>query len=183
EGCAACLATLQVLSGQDDPLLAELRHPIPPELFSAPFELEPTISASPMSPSHGRDVAAALPVIPGYEIIKELGHGGMGVVYKARQLKANRVVALKMIRAPVHPSLERKVRFKIEAELCARLQHANIVQIHDVDEHEGLPFFSLEFCSGGPLNERLQGRPLPWRKAGELAETLARPVHHAPSRA
>jgi WD40 repeat protein/tRNA A-37 threonylcarbamoyl transferase component Bud32 len=126
--------------------------------------------------------ARPLPAIPGYEILQELGRGGMGVVYKARQLKANRVVALKMIRAPVHASLEHKVRFKIEAELCARLQHPNIVQIHDVDENEELPFFSLEFCPGGPLNERLQGRPLPWRKAGELAETLARAVQHAHSR-
>src|SRR5262249_23566106 len=64
----------------------------------------------------------------------------------------------------------------------ARLQHTNIVQIHDVDEHEGLPFFSLEFCPGGPLSERLQGRPWPWQKAGELAETLARAVQHAHSR-
>jgi WD40 repeat protein/tRNA A-37 threonylcarbamoyl transferase component Bud32 len=120
--------------------------------------------------------------LPGYEILEELGHGGMGVVYKARQLKANRVVALKMILARVHSSLEHKVRFKIEAELCARLQHPNIVQIHQVDEHDGLPFFSLEYCAGGPLNERLKGRPLPWRKAGELAETLARAVQHAHSR-
>jgi WD40 repeat protein/serine/threonine protein kinase len=122
------------------------------------------------------------PALPGYEILEELGRGGMGVVYKARQLKANRIVALKMILAPVHSSLEHKVRFKIEAELCARLHHPNIVQIHQVDEHDGLPFFSLEFCAGGPLNERLKGRSLPWRKSAELAETLARAVQHAHSR-
>ena len=118
-------------------------------------------------------------VVPGYEILGELGHGGMGVVYKARQIKANRVVALKMILARAHASLEEKVRFQIEAEAIARLQHANIVQLHDVGEHDGLPFFSLEFCDGGSLDRKLKSQTLPAKEAAHLVEMLARAMHYA----
>src|SRR5262249_8492077 len=88
-------------------------------------------------------------------------------------------VALKMILAGVHASPPELSRFRAEAEAVARLQHPNIVQIHEVGEHDGLPFFSLEFCPGGSLAQRLSGPPLEPSRAAELVEVLARAVHHA----
>jgi WD40 repeat protein/tRNA A-37 threonylcarbamoyl transferase component Bud32 len=111
--------------------------------------------------------------IPGYEIRGELGRGGMGVVYKARQVKLDRVVALKMILAGSHAGEMGLTRFRTEAEAVARLQHPGIVQIYEVGEHNGLPFFSLEFCPGGSLDKKLGGTPQPPREAAALVEKLA----------
>jgi formylglycine-generating enzyme required for sulfatase activity len=119
------------------------------------------------------------PEIPGYEILGICGHGGMGVVYRARQLGANRLVALKMLRAVEHASPTDRLRFQIETEAVARLQHAHIVQLYEVGEVRGQPFFSLEFCDGGTLTEQLKKqRPTP-REAAALIETLARAMHYA----
>ena len=117
--------------------------------------------------------------VPGYEVLEELGRGGMGVVYKARQIKLNRVVALKMILSGAHAGEADLARFRTEAEAIARLQHPNIVAVYEVGEHEGKPFFSLEFCPGGSLEKKLDGTPLPTEKAAELVECLARAVHAA----
>ena len=125
----------------------------------------------------------ALPVrverIPGYEILGELGRGGMGVVYKARQLRLNRVVALKMILSGSYAGVTDLARFQKEAQALARVQHPNIVQVHEVGEHDGVPFFSLEFCGGDSLKKKLNGTPLPAREAAQLVETLARAMHLA----
>jgi WD40 repeat protein len=109
----------------------------------------------------------------GYELLGLLGRGGMGVVYQARQLKLGRLVALKMILpgAGVDPS--ELARFRTEAEAIARLQHPHIVQVFEVGECHGLPFFSLEFCAGGSLDKKLAGTPLPAGAAAELVESLA----------
>jgi serine/threonine protein kinase len=117
--------------------------------------------------------------VPGYEILGELARGGMAVVYKARQLGLKRLVALKMILAGRHAGLVQAARFRSEAEAVARLQHPNIVQIHEVGEHEGLPYLCLEFVDGGSLDRRLGGTPLPPRQAAQLVETLARAVQAA----
>jgi WD40 repeat protein/tRNA A-37 threonylcarbamoyl transferase component Bud32 len=117
--------------------------------------------------------------VPGYELLGELGRGGMGVVYKARQIKLNRVVALKMILAGGHAGAADLARFVTEAEAIARLQHPNIVQLYEVGEHGGLPYFSLEFCPGGSLDRKLGGTPLPPRQAAALVETLARAMQAA----
>jgi serine/threonine protein kinase len=116
---------------------------------------------------------------PGYEILGELGRGGMGVVYKARQRKADRLVALKMILAGGHAGPDQLARFRTEAEAIARLQHSHVVQIFEVGEHQGLPFFSLEFCPGGSLDKKLAGTPLPPTKAAALVEKLARAMQAA----
>jgi WD40 repeat protein/tRNA A-37 threonylcarbamoyl transferase component Bud32 len=122
------------------------------------------------------------PSIPGYEILGELGRGGMGVVYKARQTKLKRLVALKMILTGGHAGTAARARFRTEAEAVARLQHPNIVQIHEVGEHEELPFFALEFVEGGSLAHKLAGGPLPPPQAARLVEALAQAMHLAHSR-
>jgi formylglycine-generating enzyme required for sulfatase activity len=128
-----------------------------------------------LAPGECRDY----PEVPGYEILGLLGHGGMGVVYRACQIQANRLVALKMIRAVEHASPTERLRFQIETEAVARLQHPHIVQLYEAGEVRGQPFFSLEFCDGGTLTEQLKKqRPSP-REAAGLIETLARAMHYA----
>jgi serine/threonine protein kinase/tetratricopeptide (TPR) repeat protein len=119
------------------------------------------------------------PEIPGYEVLALLGRGGMGVVYKARQTSLNRLVALKMILAGADYSAAEVSRFRREAEAVARLQHPNIVQIHDVGEIRGRPYFSMELIEGGSLAERLGGTPQSARWSAEFVEVLARAVDHA----
>jgi tRNA A-37 threonylcarbamoyl transferase component Bud32 len=120
--------------------------------------------------------------VPGYEIVKVLGRGGMGVVYQARHLKLNRVVALKMILAGDHAGEHDLARFLAEAEAVAALQHPHIVQLYEYGQHNGLPFFTLEFVGGGNLADRLAGKPLPPREAARLVEQLARGVQAAHGR-
>jgi serine/threonine protein kinase/tetratricopeptide (TPR) repeat protein len=117
--------------------------------------------------------------LEGYEILGELGRGGMGVVYKARQTRLKRLVALKMILAGRHAGAEQLARFRTEAQAAARLKHPNIVQVYEVGAHDGLPFLSLEFVDGDRLDRRLGGVPLPPRVAAELIERLALAVHAA----
>ena len=138
-----------------------------------------TADYTPEAAAPVRKRARPTPTVPGYEIDGELGHGGMGVVYKARQVRLNRTVALKMVLAGAHASPAQLARFQNEALAVAKLQHPNIVQIFEVGEHEGLPFFSLEFVDGGALDRKLDRKPLPPRAAAELAETLARAVDYA----
>jgi serine/threonine protein kinase len=117
--------------------------------------------------------------VPGYEILKELGRGGMGVVYKARQMAVGRVVALKMILSGELAAPRERERFRAEAEAVARLQHPNIVQLYEYGEAAGRPYFSLEFVGGGSLADRLDGTPRPADHSAELVETLARAMHYA----
>jgi WD40 repeat protein/tRNA A-37 threonylcarbamoyl transferase component Bud32 len=128
------------------------------------------------SESDRRASSAEPPQVPGYEILGELGRGGMGVVYKARQLKLNRIVALKMIRAGSESEPKDLARFREEAEAVARLQHPNIVQVYDVGESAGRPYFAMEFVNGGSLVQQLHGDPQPIFAAARLVETLAQAV-------
>jgi serine/threonine-protein kinase len=124
--------------------------------------------------------SAGLPQVPGYEVEAVLGRGGMGVVYKARHLALKRTVALKMMAGHSDPA--DRVRFKVEAEAVARLQHPNIVQIYEIGEANGVPFFALEFVEGGSLANRLADRSLPPRDAARLVTALADAMHLAHSR-
>jgi serine/threonine protein kinase/WD40 repeat protein len=138
----------------------------------------PTDEEQGASPSHRVFRAeGTLPHVPGYEILAELGRGGMGVVYKARHLTLQRIVALKMVLAGAHAGPKDRDRFRAEASVVARLQHPNIVQIYDVGETSGRPYFALEFVSGGSLAQHLKGKPQPPRLAARFVEAVTRAVH------
>jgi eukaryotic-like serine/threonine-protein kinase len=132
-------------------------------------DLAPCIRAAPAA------ISLAIPAlgecVGGFELIEELGRGGMGVVYRARQTTLDRVVALKMIRRG--PDEAELARFRVEAEAIARLQHPNIVQIYEVGEHDGMPFFTLEYCGGGSLAGRLRGTALLPAEAATVVAVLA----------
>ena len=120
--------------------------------------------------------------MPGYDILEELGRGGMGVVYKARHRRLQRLVALKMVLAGAHVGQVGLARFRAEAEAVAKLLHSNIVQIYETGEHEGRPYFSLEFVEGGSLDQRIGESPTSPRAAAQLVETLARTMEVAHQR-
>src|SRR5262249_16314765 len=120
-------------------------------IFPEPAILQDA-SAVPSAP-----LSTGLPEVFGYEVQELLGQGGMGIVYKARHLALKRTVALKML-ATGHFHPTERMRFKLEAEAVARLQHPNVVQIYEVGEAGGWPFLALEFVAGGSLAQRLAGR-------------------------
>jgi WD40 repeat protein/tRNA A-37 threonylcarbamoyl transferase component Bud32 len=124
-------------------------------------------------------VPAILPApkqVGDYDILAEVGRGGMGVVYKARHRGLHRLVALKMVLAGEFASPTQELRFRLEAELAARVQHPNIVQVYEIGSYEGRPFLALEWIEGGSLATRLDGKPWPPGEAAALIETLARAV-------
>src|SRR5260370_12823734 len=125
---------------------------------------------------------ASLPAVPGYEVLREVGGGGMGVVYEARQLGLNRSVDIKMILAGDYASPQELARFQTEAKAVGRLQHANIVQIYEVGEWKGRPYLSMEYVAGGSLAQKLKGTPLAARSSAHRVETLAQAMHHAQER-
>src|SRR5262249_50145891 len=123
--------------------------------------------------------AHSLPSLPGYEILEEVGRGGMGVVYKARHVGLERVVALKVILAGECASEEGRRRLHLEATTVAHLNHPNVVAIHALDRGPNdVPFFVMEYCGGGSLAQKV-GKPWPARDAAALVETLARAVASA----
>jgi serine/threonine protein kinase len=121
-------------------------------------------------------------IVPGYEILRELGRGGMGVVYKARQISLQRVVALKMILSGAHARERDLDRFRSEAQAVANLHHPNIVEIYEFGEHEGLPYYSLEYVEGGSLGRKIRGRPFPCFEAARIGEELARAIQYCHQR-
>ena len=178
ETCPVCGAppappSLLAANGQDSdaPTLAPRQELVPSPLATQPPD--------PLTGSPTDVFLTECAAVPGYEILGELGRGGMGVVYKARQTRLGRLVALKMILAGSHAGEQERTRFRTEAEAVARLQHPNIVQIYEVSEQDGRPFFSLEFCPGGSLAGQLDGTPLPSSRAAELVEALARAMQAA----
>jgi serine/threonine-protein kinase len=142
----------------------------------------PALTTQPAAPPAGPCPELHFPVVPGYELLEVISRGGMGVVYRARQSSLNRIVALKMILAREHLDADQLTRFGAEAEAIARLQHPNIVQIHEVGACRGWPYFSMEFLEGGSLDRHLGGRPQPARQAAALVRLLAGAMHAAHQR-
>jgi WD40 repeat protein/tetratricopeptide (TPR) repeat protein len=174
EGCPACCAALG--EADDDLFLARLRRAGPSQSSGpATPSLADTVGPA-RAPATVPGATAAVPSVPGYEVLGELGRGGMGAVYKARHLGLNRLVALKVLLAGAHASPEDLVRFRAEAEAVARLHHPNVVQIYDLGSHAGLPYFALELCEGGTLAEHNRHQPQPPRAAARLVEAVARGV-------
>ncbi|MBM4069447.1 MAG: serine/threonine protein kinase [Planctomycetes bacterium] len=151
--------------------------------------LEPTIETGPGAESAARMPApsrdgqaahAAAGQFGDYDLLQEVARGGMGIVYRARQLSLDRVVALKMIIAGRLASEEDLQRFRTEAEAAARLQHPNIVKVYEVGEADGQHFFSMEFIDGQSLSQKVHAQgPLPGREAARQLRLIARAVHHA----
>ncbi len=149
--------------------------PLPSAGMASNATLESPSVGPTIDPVTGREI----PYVSGYDILGELGRGGMGVVYKARQRKLNRLVALKMVLAGGHAGPEQLARFQIEAQAVAALQHPNIVQIYEVGESDSLPHFSLEYVDGAPLDKALAGKPQVPKDAARLLETLSHAMHFA----
>jgi WD40 repeat protein/tRNA A-37 threonylcarbamoyl transferase component Bud32 len=116
-----------------------------------------------------------------YDILGEVGRGGMGVVYKARHRGLRRLAAVKMVLQGTFASARQLLRFQLEAELAARVQHPSIVQVHEIGSHEGQPFLAMEWVEGGSLADRVDGHPWPAAEAARLIETLAYAIHAAHS--
>ncbi len=178
---AARAAFLARACAGDDALAAEVRallaHQDQADRSGFLPSLPPPAALSPLAACPG--VPAAGLGLAGYELLGELGRGGMGVVYRARQVRLGRLVALKLIRAGAHASPAERARFRAEAEALASFQHPHIVQIFDVGEQDGQPFFAMELVRGGSLKDRLAGGPLPPHPAAQLLLILARAVEAA----
>jgi WD40 repeat protein len=168
--------TRESVPGPDvDETLAAPSRPLDP-----PSEIESTLAGDPSKTRAGREGASggprgnrALPEVAGYEVLGELGRGGMGVVYLARELRLNRPCALKMVLAGAHASPDTMARFLNEAKAVAQLKHPAIVRIHHIGEVDGLPFFEMEYVEGGGLDRRLDGTPWPAARAAALVEPIA----------
>jgi len=153
----------------------------------------PTLTVKPLTQRASAEPASTLTISPAafarvhyfgdYELLEEIARGGMGVVWKARQSSLNRIVALKMILAGKLASEAEVQRFRREAEAAANLQHPNIVAIHEVGEHEGQHYYSMDYVEGRDLGALVrESGPLPPARAAECVKTLAEAVHFAHQR-
>jgi serine/threonine-protein kinase len=169
-GAAQHFKALRRLLADSDPLQPAVGSPTPGD-------------ATPSTGPRGEDTAIDTPDVPvwrdQYELLEKLGRGGMGVVYKARQLGLNRLVALKTILGGADATADERARFRREAESMARLRHPHIVQVYAVGERDGCPFFSMELLEGGNLARKIAGWPQPARQAAAWLEALARAMHYA----
>jgi serine/threonine protein kinase/tetratricopeptide (TPR) repeat protein len=162
---------------------SELDSCLTPFTGAAPRRPEPVHLPEPPTPhaTSPAEPTPSLPHVPGYEFLGVLGRGGMGVVYKARQVGLKRLVALKMLAAGVLAEPQELARFRAEAEAAAALQHPTIVPIYEVAAHQGQPYFAMELIEGGSLAQAV-GREEAPRRVAELIETLARAIHYAHQR-
>jgi WD40 repeat protein len=170
----------------EEPTLEEYRQRFPQVADELPpfFDILPAIVPGESIPTRreapeSEPPDVLLPEVAGYEILGELGRGGMGIVCKARHRALERIVALKMMRSGDFATAKERVRFRAEALVAARVQHPNIVQIFEVGEQDGRPFLALELVDGPSLHAVLAGEPQSPREAAALVEVLARAIHHA----
>jgi WD40 repeat protein len=197
ETCPVCLKAADALEA-NDPVVEALREQ--KDLGFPPVRQGPGVAALPWcipgqgSVTRGGQHDPATPLlpsvtpsgghraIPGFELLGEIGRGGMGVVERARQIKLGRLIALKTILAGPKASPTQLARFRTEAEAAAQLRHPNIVQVFEVGEHDGCPFLVLELVDGPNLDRRLEGTPLSATEAARLVGVLARAIQHAHER-
>jgi tRNA A-37 threonylcarbamoyl transferase component Bud32 len=176
--CADCQGILDQLTAR-----APACRPCPPPPDDSAFlqqlqELPPWQQTIPCAV----EVPGGLPALPGYEILAEVGRGGMGVVYKARQTTLNRLVAVKMIRQGELAQPDALARFRLEGELLARVQHPNVVQVHQVGVEQGHPFIIMEYVEGTSLQTWLRQHRPTSGQAAQLVETLAEAMQAAHER-
>jgi serine/threonine-protein kinase len=182
--CPRCNSTLNQLQTQEDTLVRNLRRFVPVDASAGltaqdSKSQDATVDYSrPVSPLPATTLS--LPCRLGrYELLKELGRGGMGVVYLARQIGLNRLVALKLAFGGVPVEIEALARFRTESQAIARLQHEHIVRIYDYGEEDDRPFFAMELLEGGSLAQKLAGQMMPLRDAAVLVHNLALAVQYA----
>ncbi len=154
--------------------------PASPPDTDAPRALRP--EAEPEVGEIGVELGTTLHYFGDYELVKELGRGGMGVVYKARQISLNRSVALKLLKSDILASDDERRRFQNEAEAVALLDHPNIVPIFEVGEHDGRQFFSMKLVGGLSLEKKMADYVADPKAAARLMRTAAEAVHHAHQR-
>ena len=179
--CRSCGAS--TISGAEDGLCPRC-HSTLAESEGRTAETIRISSSAALSPEAGAvSSESSLPTarirLGDYELIEEIARGGMGVVYKARQLSLNRVVAVKMILHGQFANAEFVQRFRAEAEAAARLQHPNIVAIYEVGEVDGQHFFSMEYINGRDLASLVREQPLPAKRAADYVRTVAEAIHYA----
>jgi WD40 repeat protein len=190
-GCPECCRRIDQLAAPDV-LLARLQQSAArqDEALVSPAQLGSAVRAlrrgkGPRAGERRGDPGTEPEILPApkqvgdYEILAEVGRGGMGVVYKARHRGLRRLAAVKMVLAGRFASAAQESRFRLEAELAARVRHPNIVQVYEIGSYEGRPFLALEWVEGGSLAERLDGKPWGPNEAAALIETLARAIHVA----
>ena len=153
--------------------------------FGKPGPRRPERTRTPAG--HSTSPALAQPLAPGclprcfgdYELLEKIGQGGMGVVYRARQVSLNRTVALKVLRNTEQASEDEAQRFRVEAETAARLDHPNVVPVYDVGEAEGQLYFTMKYIEGTTLARLVDEHPLPSREAARCVAVVARAIHYA----
>jgi serine/threonine-protein kinase len=188
DSCPVCLSTLEEVQSRTtdgDSLVARLRRCVESPTVAEQPDGDPE-TALPLtvrdesqeaSPDAGaRGLAGAGSTFGQYELLEEIGRGAMGVVFKARQTRLNRLVAIKMIQAGSYAGAAERLRFRVEGEAVARLQHPHVIQVHECNEHGGQLYLCMEFLDGGTLAAKLAGAQLPLRDAARLVQTLAEAV-------
>lgn len=177
EGCASCQSRLEALAS--DAAVTDAGEEALHSRRDKTTDFHQSRLYAPGSAVRPVVEEMSLPDVPGYEILCRLGKGGMGVVYKARHHKLNRVVALKMMRAGEQADADKLARFQVEAEAVAHLRHPNIVAIYEIGSANGVPYLALEYLPGGSVEQLFRRGPLPPRQSAQLLAPLAQAVHTA----